>query len=178
MIQYCVYITRLVDEVEELRAHLHADGAAADDDEGEHLANALLGDAREAGGLELLHDAGAELDGVGEVLEKEAVLLHSGGVEGVGLHADAEDEVVVGHLEGLWALDLGFAEDGFAVEINTGDLGVAKFDIGVHLSDRVRDRSIFNCADCCRCKHRSEDEVAARRYADGVKLVGVNCAAK
>ena len=138
----------LVDEVEELRAHLHADGAAADDDEGEHLANALLGDAREAGGLELLHDASAELDGVGEVLEKEAVLLHAGSVEGVGLHADAEDEVVVGHLEGLLALDLGFAEDGFAVEIHTGGLCVAEIHIGVHLPDRVCDRSIFDCADC------------------------------
>ena len=138
----------LVDEVEELRAHLHADGSAADDDEGEHLANALLGDAREARGLELLHDASAELDGVGEVLEEEAVLLHAGSVEGVGLHADAEDEVVVGNLEGLLALGLGLAEDDLAVEIHASDLCVAEIDFGVHLSDRVCDGSVFDCADC------------------------------
>ncbi len=43
--------------------HFHAD--AADDDHGGDMAIALLGDAREARGLELLHDASSRLDSVG-----------------------------------------------------------------------------------------------------------------
>ncbi len=160
--QSMVLASFLMYEVGELSAHLDARGPAADDGEGQEVADAFLGHAGQAGRLEALHDAGAKVARVGDLFEEEAVLARPGGVEGVFGGADGDDEVVVGDCELLPVLNLRGAVDEFLVRVDVGRGGKEKFDLGVRSADGLCDGPILDCPDSRRGEHRSEDEETAR----------------
>ena len=105
----------LVDEGVDLGGHLDPGSPATDDHEGELGLGHLVPDEGDL--LEALYDPVADALGVLDAPHGQAVLLHAGDAEEVGLAAQRDDELVVGEL------DTTVGHDDLLVRVYARDLG-------------------------------------------------------
>lgn len=116
-----------VDQVGELGGEFHAGGTAANDGEAEELLAQGLGCGREGGNLEALEHAFSDATGVTDVFHEVGVFADALGVEGLGVAADGDDELVVGDIESFTLapfpefLHLHVGEGGIAVGVRFGE---------------------------------------------------------
>ena len=116
-----------MDQVGELGGEFHACGTTADDGEAEELLAQGLGCGREGGDLEALEHAFPYAASVTNVLHEVSVFPDALGVEGLGVAADGDDELVVGHLKPFAFtafsefLHLHVCERGIAVGVRFGE---------------------------------------------------------
>ena len=123
-----------VDQVGELGGEFHACGTSADDGEAEELLAQGLGCGREGGDLEALEHAFPDTARVADVLHEVCVFADALGVEGLGIAADGDDELVVRHLK-----PFAFATFPEFLHLHVGEGGVA---VGV----RFRKDTALACA--------------------------------
>ena len=112
----------------------------------------------DVGEFEAAEDVVAEPEGVAEVLHGERVLGDAGHRRGVADLAEAEDEVVVRHLDQLAALALGDLDD-LPLDVDAVDLAPAELGLRHDVADRVDDVGRVDAAGRHLGQERLEDEV-------------------
>lgn len=166
-------------EVVELTNELAGGGAAADDDEGQQTVtlDEVVVVVSDLGELEAFEDTVADETSVVQVLEEEDLLAlalsDTGGVEGVGLAADSENQVVVVD-GGAVALEHILEFDGAVVSVPGSCLGLVVVDVTRQLADGLLNDAELERADGSGREEGGEEEVVGRGDHSDVVLALVN----